>query len=180
VVVRRVLTPWPAAVGQDSRVSEPGQETRRRPGQPQLVYPRLKELALEYARMSRPNVILIESNTVGDALIAELALNAELKQIGSRVVAVTPQKDKVTRMAMQVGKFATGRVFFPSRGAEKLPEFEAELLEFPHDPHDDIVDSISQALAYEFKARELWNDRSLKGLTEFTEMMAFNALFYGR
>jgi phage terminase large subunit-like protein len=49
-----------------------------------------------------------------------------------------------------------GRFLFP-RGAAFLPELEAEVLTFPQSRHDDQVDSISQALAYEFSGYTLDN-----------------------
>ena len=51
-------------------------------------------------------------------------------------------------MYIQQAKFAAGRVLFP-RNAPFLGELERELLMFPQSRHDDQVDSITQALAYE-------------------------------
>jgi hypothetical protein len=54
-------------------------------------------------------------------------------------------------MSIQAAKFASGRVLFPQQ-ASWLAELEAEVFVFPHGPHDDQVDSIAQALAYEYSA----------------------------
>lgn len=51
-------------------------------------------------------------------------------------------------MYVQQGKFEAGRVQFP-KDAPFMPEVEKELLSFPQGKTDDIVDSISQALAFE-------------------------------
>ena len=50
-------------------------------------------------------------------------------------------------MSIQSAKFESGQVLLP-RHASWLPELEAELFAFPQSRHDDQVDSISQALAY--------------------------------
>ena len=44
-------------------------------------------------------------------------------------------------------KFASGQFSLP-RSADFTPEIEHELLNFPQAKYDDIVDAISQALAY--------------------------------
>jgi predicted phage terminase large subunit-like protein len=138
-------------------------------------YPRLREVALEEAKKYRPDKILIESNGVGESLFAEL------KKARLPVVEVRPEKDKVTRMAVQAGKFASRHVFFPRRG-RGLAEVEAEFFAFPYGAHDDLVDSISQALAYELPTSKfLWNDdRSNAGFAKFNEGMAiYNAFRNG-
>jgi hypothetical protein len=61
---------------------------------------------------------------------------------------VKPQHDKRIRMSIQSRKFEDGTVLLPKQ-APWLAELEAELFAFPHTRHDDQVDSISQALAYE-------------------------------
>jgi predicted phage terminase large subunit-like protein len=63
------------------------------------------------------------------------------------VKAVPIDRDKMGRLYLQQAKFEAGLVLFP-KGAKFLGELEAELLMFPQARHDDIVDSITQALAY--------------------------------
>ena len=63
------------------------------------------------------------------------------------VVAVKPEHDKKTRIAVQAAKFQSGQVYFPEE-APWLEDLEEELLSFPHSRNDDQVDSISQALAH--------------------------------
>jgi predicted phage terminase large subunit-like protein len=75
-------------------------------------------------------------------------LQQELKRIPGLIVKLIPiDRDKAGRLYTQEAKFEHGLVFFP-RGARFLAELEAELLAFPRGKHDDMVDSISQALAY--------------------------------
>ena len=90
------------------------------------------------------------------------------------VIAVKPERDKVTRMSIQSGKFEAGRVFFPYR-APWLSDLEAELFAFPGSRHDDQVDSISQALGDEPKP--FWTERSLDGLNKVVEAIARDRYF---
>ena len=72
----------------------------------------------------------------------------------------------MTRVSIQLEKFANGRVFFP-REAPGLAELENELFAFPNGRYDDLVDALIQALAYE-RPTFLWNDAALKGLEQLT------------
>ena len=60
-------------------------------------------------------------------------------------MAVNPEGDKVSRMAVASAKFEAGQVLLPER-APWLSDLEAELFVFPGSRHDDQCDSISQAL----------------------------------
>jgi predicted phage terminase large subunit-like protein len=106
-------------------------------------YPRLRDKAIELAQRFEPTTILVEDAGTGTALAQEL------RQIGDfRVDDVSVDRDKVTRLYVQAGKFEAGRVHF-RKGAPYLVDLETELLSFPQSKHDDQVDSITQALAYE-------------------------------
>jgi predicted phage terminase large subunit-like protein len=106
-------------------------------------YPALRDAAIALAARYDPFAILIEDASTGAALAQEL--NAA----GNYPVHLIPaHRDKIARMFIQTGKFARGAVQFP-QGAPFLPELEKELLSFPQGRTDDIVDSISQALAFE-------------------------------
>jgi predicted phage terminase large subunit-like protein len=104
-------------------------------------YPTLKARAISYAKTYEPEKILIEDTGVGTALIAEL------QDEGLYAIAVKPERDKITRMSIQSGKFESGQIWFPNN-APWLADLEAELFAFPNGRHDDQVDSISQALAH--------------------------------
>ncbi|RXG85155.1 phage terminase large subunit [Bradyrhizobium zhanjiangense] len=106
-------------------------------------YPVLRDTALELARRFKPHEILIEEASTGIALAQELGDHADCF-----VNPIKVDHDKIGRVYVQQGKFAAGRVWFP-RNAPFLAELEMELLTFPQGRHDDQVDSISQALAYE-------------------------------
>lgn len=107
-----------------------------------LNYPDLKARMLASAQTYNPWFVLIEDTGVGTGLIADL------KSEGLDVIEVPATQSKEARAAIQTPKFESGRVWLPD-SAPWLSELEAELLAFPAGRHDDQVDSIVQALAYE-------------------------------
>jgi predicted phage terminase large subunit-like protein len=114
-------------------------------------YPQLREIIIAEAKHYRPRIVLIEDAHTG------IALAQELKKTLNRAVKPVPvERDKVGRMYVQQEKFFAGHVRFP-RGAPFLPELERELLAFPNGPHDDQVDSISQALNHKLSTYTLDN-----------------------
>ncbi len=125
-----------------------------------VLYPELKAHAISQAKKHRPDKILIEEAGVGRTLIKDL------KAAGLPAVGVVPQEDKLTRVSIQLEKFANRQMFFP-KAAPWLVDFENELFAFPNGPYDDQVDALIQALAYERRA-PLWNDAALRGLENFT------------
>ena len=103
----------------------------------------LEDVAYNYAKKHKPYRILVEDASTG------VALAPKLRKAASCVVELVPVNlDKVSRLFLQQGKFASGRVHLPE-GAPFLPELLKELLSFPQSKTTDQVDSISQALAYE-------------------------------
>ena len=107
-----------------------------------LNYPDLKARMLAAAEEFNPWVVLVEDTGVGTGLIADLRTE------GLDVVEVTATQSKEARAAIQTPKFESKRVLFP-KSAPWLYALEAELLAFPGGRHDDQVDSIVHALAYE-------------------------------
>ena len=83
--------------------------------------------------------VLVEDTGAGTSLVQEL------RDKISGIIAVKPEGDKASRMAVASAKFEAGQVFLPER-APWLPDLEAELFAFPGGRHDDQCDSISQAL----------------------------------
>lgn len=108
-----------------------------------LNYPDLKATMIEQAQQYEASVILIEDTGVGSGLLDELRME------GLNAVDIKAIQSKVIRAHLQTPKFQASRVHFP-RSAPWLAELEAELLAFPGGRHDDQVDSITQALAYEY------------------------------
>jgi predicted phage terminase large subunit-like protein len=83
--------------------------------------------------------VLVEDAGAGTSLVQEL--RGEV----SGIIAVKPEGDKISRMAVASAKFEAGQVLLPER-APWLADLEAELFVFPGSRHDDQCDSISQAL----------------------------------
>ena len=129
-------------------------------------YPTLKARAISHAQQHKPCKILVEDSGVGTALVTEL------KSSGLPAFAVKPEGDKITRMSIQSTKFEGGHVFLPNQ-APWLAELEAEIFAFPNVPHDDQVDSISQALAETGPPSCMWDDKAVKGLARFVESLYF-------
>jgi predicted phage terminase large subunit-like protein len=137
----------------------------------QFDYLVLKEHAVSLARVHKPGTILIEDTGVGTALIAEL------KRAGLPAVPVKPEQDKRTRMAVQIPKFANGQIFFAKHKPWRAV-VDSEVFAFPNGRYDDIVDSISQALAYEsttFDAVKFFD-----GMGRLHSALVLQRLFPGR
>jgi len=105
-------------------------------------YPQLRQMAISLAEKWKPYRILVEDASTGTALAQELR-----QAHFSTVKPVPVEHDKVGRAYVQQYKFEGGFVRFP-KGMEFMTDVEAELLSFPQGRHDDIVDSIMQALAF--------------------------------
>jgi predicted phage terminase large subunit-like protein len=124
-----------------------------------LLYHELKAQAISQARKHRPDTILVEeAGLLGRTLIKDL------KSVGLPAVGVIPTGDKLTRVSLQLEKFANRQVFLP-REAPWLVDLENELFAFPNGRYDDQVDALFQALAHECPAY-LWNDAAVKGMGE--------------
>ncbi|TAL82618.1 MAG: hypothetical protein EPN75_02010 [Beijerinckiaceae bacterium] len=104
-----------------------------------LDYPALKAAAVMLAAKFSAHRVLIEDAGTG------ISLAQELKRMICGAIAVRPDRDKISRMAVASAKFEAGQVLLPRR-APWLAEFEAELFAFPGARHDDQCDSVSQAL----------------------------------
>jgi len=105
-----------------------------------MQYPELKQRVRELANLHRANSILIEDKGSGTSLIQDLRYEGSL-----RPIAISPEKDKITRLHAQTAKIEAGQVFLPERAAW-LRDFEAEMKQFPNGRYDDQVDSVSQFL----------------------------------
>jgi hypothetical protein len=95
--------------------------------------------ALDY----RPHTILIERAGPGLHLIQEFQANP-VNGV-AMPIGISPEGDKVGRMAAQSTRFESSQVYLP-REAPWLSEFVREILGFPHTRHDDQIDSVSQFL----------------------------------
>ena len=104
-------------------------------------FPELRRIALEQYGYWNPETVIIESKASG------LPLTYELRKMGIPVINFTPSKgnDKHTRVNSVSPLFESGRIWAP-----KEMEFAQEVIEecaaFPFGDHDDLVDSMTQAV----------------------------------
>lgn len=73
-----------------------------------------------------------------------LAVIQTLVREGYPIVRLEPDADKVARALPACARYEAGAVFHPL-SAPWLEDAEAQLLAFPNDAHDDIVDTVSYA-----------------------------------
>jgi predicted phage terminase large subunit-like protein len=107
-----------------------------------LTFPDLKRQAIALAEKWRCFEVLVEDASSGIGLIDELKRDTLLA-----IVPVKPQGDKYTRALSVSALVEQGMVLLPTVAAW-LSDFLDEVCAFPEGAHDDIVDSLSQALRY--------------------------------
>jgi len=103
-----------------------------------LSAPRLMAALKRLAAKWRPDFLGVEKTGF------QLAIVQQLRRDGATVKPLAARGDKVSRAHAAAVRFEGGQVYFPA-GAPWLVELEAELLAFPHGPHDDQVDAVSYA-----------------------------------
>ena len=102
-------------------------------------YPALEAAVQTQAKKWKARRVLVEDAGSGIQLVQRLRHQVH------GIIAVKPERDKISRMAVASAQIEAGQVFLPER-APWLPDLEAELFVFPAARHDDQCDSISQAL----------------------------------
>jgi predicted phage terminase large subunit-like protein len=105
-----------------------------------MEFPELKARAYEEFNEWDVDSLIVEAKAAGSPLIFEL------RQMGIPVQEFTPSKgnDKIARLNAVADIFASGHVWVPNtHWAEELIE---EVASFPSGEHDDLVDSMTQAL----------------------------------
>lgn len=105
-----------------------------------MEFPELKQKAMQQYEEWQPDSLIIEAKASGAPLVFEL------RSMGLPVQEYTPSKgnDKISRLNAVADIFASGRVWVPeTRWADELVE---EVASFPSGEHDDLVDSMSQAI----------------------------------
>ena len=103
-------------------------------------FPELKEQALESYKLYDPDMVLIEQKASG------MPLTQELRRMGIPVTPFTPSRgaDKFTRMHACAPVFESGMVWFPETNFSDL--VMEECAAFPNGEHDDLADSMTQAI----------------------------------
>ena len=105
-----------------------------------LEFPELRKKALEQYNYWKPESVIIESKASG------LPLTYELRKMGIPVINYTPSKgnDKHARVNAVSPLFESGQIWAPDeKFAEEVIE---ECASFPYGDHDDLVDSMTQAV----------------------------------
>jgi predicted phage terminase large subunit-like protein len=105
-----------------------------------MEFPELKQRAFQEYKEWEPDALIVEAKASGAPLVFEL------RAMGIPVQEYTPSRgnDKIARLNSVADIFASGHVWVPNRHwAEELVE---EVASFPSGEHDDLVDSMSQAL----------------------------------
>lgn len=105
-----------------------------------MDFPELIRRTQSIAAFWRPHAVLIEDAASGQSLIQSLKAETRLP-----ILPVKPQGDKVARASAVAPLVESGRVLLPE-GVAWLADFLDEVLAFPAAPHDDQVDSMTQAL----------------------------------
>ena len=103
-------------------------------------FPELRKIAKEQYDYWKPETVIVEAKASG------LPLTYELRKLGIPVINFTPSKgnDKHTRVNSVAPLFESGMVWAPdAKFAEEVIE---ECAAFPLGDHDDLVDSMTQAV----------------------------------
>ncbi len=103
-------------------------------------FPELRRIALDQYKYWNPESVIIEAKAAG------LPLTYELRQMDIPVQNFTPSKgnDKHVRVNTCAPLFESGMIWAPDQKfAEEVIE---ECAAFPHGDHDDLVDSMTQAV----------------------------------
>ena len=104
-------------------------------------FPELRRVAYQQYQYWQPETVLVEAKASG------LPLTYELRKMGIPVINYTPSKgnDKHTRVNSVAPLFEAGQIWAP---VDK--DFAQEVIEecaaFPYGDHDDLVDSMTQAV----------------------------------
>jgi predicted phage terminase large subunit-like protein len=106
-----------------------------------VEFPELKRRVVELAGLWHPHAVLVEDAASGQSLLQEL------KKEPLPILALKPDSDKLSRAHAVTPLIEAGRVLLPE-SAPWLDTLVDELSSFPNAPHDDIVDSLTQALAW--------------------------------
>lgn len=97
---------------------------------------------LDLMRKLRPLYWWAERSHISKSIGPFLRKRMIEEQVYCTIVEVQPINDKQTRAQSIQGRMSMGKVRWPAR-APWWPAARDELLRFPHDAHDDLVDTIS-------------------------------------
>lgn len=106
----------------------------------QMTAEQAVEGMLQIMRNRRPLYWWAERSHISKSIGPFLRKRMIETQTYCSIVEVTPIADKQTRAQSIQGRMSMGKVFWP-KFAPWWPQARDELLRFPHDKHDDIVDT---------------------------------------
>jgi predicted phage terminase large subunit-like protein len=138
-----------------------------------LTFPDLKRQTIALAEKWRCFEILVEDASSGIGLVDELKRDTTLA-----IIPINPRLagDKYTRALSVSALVEQGMVLLPTV-APWLADFLDEVCAFPEGAHDDIVDSLSQALRY-LVVRYTLGDATAPAFTEEPKAHAQKNNFY--
>lgn len=96
-----------------------------------------QDLDTKYA----PDFFIIEDRASGQSLIQEM------RKRSLPIMAFMPERDKLYRLQATTPYFQAGRVFVP-KDKQWAEELISEVISFPKSPHDDLTDTVSQAILW--------------------------------
>ena len=104
-------------------------------------FPELRRVAYQQYQYWQPETVLVEAKASG------LPLTYELRKMGIPVINYTPSKgnDKHTRVNSVAPLFESGQIWAPT-DKDFAQEVIEECAAFPYGDHDDLVDSMTQAV----------------------------------
>lgn len=115
-------------------------------------YPDLKREIEAFAEKWNPQLILIEDRASGQSLIQDFELEGRWSVFG-----IQPTQEKIVRFARVSRLFEANLIYLPTNAVWR-PDYEEELLLFPHSRASDQVDSTSQYLNYMLDNVLLWRE----------------------
>ncbi len=108
-----------------------------------LEFPALVAAAKSQAQKFKPKAILIEDQTSGTSLIAQLRSDGL-----QGIIPIKSVKSKTQRMEGETAKLESGSLLLPE-SAHWLEDFLKEYLAFPNGKYDDQIDALSQFLSWQ-------------------------------
>tara|TARA_R110000787_G_scaffold237019_1_gene343477 strand:- start:1162 stop:2715 length:1554 start_codon:yes stop_codon:yes gene_type:complete len=104
-------------------------------------FPTLREKAVSKYHEHNPDAVLIEKKASGQSLIQDLRLT------GIPIFEFQPDRDKVARAYAISSLFHNGRIYAPFKKDWAMDVID-EIRAFPTGLHDDLVDTVTQALLW--------------------------------
>ena len=102
-----------------------------------MQYPELKLQVENDYRRYKPQTILIEDKASGQSLIQDLKRNTNIS-----IKAIKVDSDKMLRA--NIASMYLDKVYFSSKNSQLI----SELVNFPYDIHDDMVDAFTQGINF--------------------------------